>query len=99
MRIPSTAPTVGMAPQCLLTFCLPRGFVGASLIFVSSQISSASCLSPVFLSCVRFPQQTESQSCVTAVLSWIKREEEPHCPEQQGSEKEEIPAEPSAGRS
>ncbi|XP_042750528.1 zinc finger protein 777-like [Lagopus leucura] len=42
------------------------------------------------------PGDAESQSCVTAVLSWIKREEEPHCPEQQGSEKEEIPAEPSA---
>lgn len=40
----------------------------------------------------------ESQTCVTAVLSWIKQEEELQCPEQQGSEKEEIPTEPGAGR-
>eukprot|EP00076_Gallus_gallus_P016981 XP_015136545.1 zinc finger family member 767 isoform X4 [Gallus gallus] len=38
----------------------------------------------------------ESQTCVTAVLSWIKQEEELQCPEQQGSEKEEIPTEPGA---
>ncbi|XP_046766774.1 zinc finger family member 767 isoform X1 [Gallus gallus] len=38
----------------------------------------------------------ESQTCMTAVLSWIKQEEELQCPEQQGSEKEEIPTEPGA---
>lgn len=42
------------------------------------------------------PGDTESQTCVTAVLSWIKQEEELQCPEQQGSEKEEIPTEPGA---
>ncbi|XP_072186547.1 uncharacterized protein [Excalfactoria chinensis] len=42
------------------------------------------------------PADSESQSCTAAVLSWIKQEEELHCPEPQGSQKEERPAEPHA---
>ncbi|XP_015708251.1 zinc finger protein 641-like isoform X2 [Coturnix japonica] len=42
------------------------------------------------------PGDSESQSCTAAVLSWIKQEEEPHCPEPQGAEKEETPTGPNA---
>lgn len=37
---------------------------------------------------------TEFQTCATDVLSWIKQEEEPHCPERQNSKKEEIRTDP-----
>ncbi|XP_063180222.1 zinc finger and SCAN domain-containing protein 2-like isoform X1 [Chroicocephalus ridibundus] len=35
------------------------------------------------------------QTYATDVLSWIKQEEEPRCPEQQGVEKEEVSTDPS----
>ncbi|XP_050565246.1 zinc finger protein 282-like [Cygnus atratus] len=37
---------------------------------------------------------TEFQTCATDVLSWIKQEEEPRCPERQDSKKEEIRTDP-----
>jgi len=97
VRIPGQKLPLQESPlRWLLLSRLRWGFVSPFLVFVNSRTFLR--LSPVFLNCVNSPQWTGFQSYATDVLSWIKQEEEPRCPERQDLAKEEISIDSSTGQ-